>query len=304
MTVYTLPNPTSCEQYIAQRVSRSKKETTFWKRFPSGELYVRLLVKAKRALVIGRTWGAPDHLWGTLLLVDTLHRNGVGDIILVLPYFAYARQDRQRLSGEPLSGLCLAKLFACSGAKKIITLDLHSKRVQEASALPLISMSFASEFANAIKKELSALSEVIVVAPDRGARGHADEFANALQKGKQCAWIEKVRDPYSGKVTPQQLHRLRDGTAAILFDDMLDTGKTIRESVHLLRKHGFKDFYLCITHPVFSGVAAGLIRSLGFKKIFVSDTIPLSPRVVRILGIHVVPAGPALGKAISQFLRM
>ncbi len=297
--MYTLSKPTPCEQYVADHILLSKKQTTFWKQFPSGEQYVRLLHIEKRALVIGRTWGKPGNLWGTLLLLDTLKRNGIGDTTLVLPYFAYARQDRQRLSGEPLSGVCIAQLLACAGANRILTLDLHSERVQKASPIPVKSISFLEPLARALQEHLKGISDFTVIAPDKGARKKAYAFARALKHEKQCAWIEKERDPYTGMLKERGLHGSRKNTTAILVDDMLDTGGTICESVHFLKKHGFKKFYLCITHPLFSNNALTRISSLGFKRIFVSDTIPLRKKIARFPILQIVPSGPALVKAIS-----
>ncbi|MBI4272551.1 ribose-phosphate pyrophosphokinase [Candidatus Uhrbacteria bacterium] len=304
MIVYTLPDPTSCEQYIRDHVSTDLSESAVWKTFPSGEFYVRLLRVEKKVVIVGRTWGSADNLWRTLLLVHTAKQNGAEHIILVLPYFAYSRQDRQRLEGEPFSGALLAQLFASSGARQIISIDLHSKRIQDASPIPLASISFVEELASVFKKEPNIPQDVTVVAPDKGAKDHSDTFASLLQEDKKCVWIEKERDPHTGKVQYRAFHGADHNGSAVLLDDMLDTGGTIQESVRVLRQRGFQDISLCITHPIFSGDAADRIRALGFSHIFVSDTIPLSQSVAALPGIHVISAGQVLVNAISRYLHM
>lgn len=301
--VYTLPDPTPCEQYIRDHVSGNISEPAVWKTFPSGEFYVRFLSTDKEFVIVGRTWGSADNLWRTLLLVHTAKQNGAEHIVLVLPYFAYSRQDRQRLEGEPLSGALLAKLFATAGADKIISIDLHSKRIQDASPIPLVSVSFVEELARAFKKEPSIPASVTVVAPDKGAKDHSDTFAQFLEKGKKCVWMEKERDPYTGEVHYRAFHGVEHDGSAVLLDDMLDTGGTIQGSVRTLRERGFHDLSLCVTHPIFSGEACNRIRAMGFSHIFVSDTIPLSPTVAKLPGLHIIPTGPTLVKSIAQSLR-
>lgn len=301
-SVYTLPDPTLCEQYIRDHLSSDMSELAVWKTFPSGELYVRFFAIQKDVVIVGRTWGTTDNLWRTLLLIHTAKQNGAERIVLALPYFAYSRQDRQRLEGEPLSGAFLAQLFATAGADQIITIDLHSKRIQDASPIPIMSVPFIAPLAAAFQKELSIPKDITVVAPDKGAKDHADTFASLLEEGKKCIWIEKERDPYTGKVQYRALHGAEHNGSAVLLDDMLDTGGTIQESLRALRERGFHDFSLCITHPIFSGDATARVRELGFSTIFTSDTIPLSAAATTLPGIHVVPAGQTLVEAISQYL--
>ncbi len=304
MIVYTLPDPTACEQYIRDHLSTDTSDPAVWKTFPSGEFYVRFVRIEKEVVIVGRTWGSADNLWRTLLLVHTAKQNGAARIVLALPYFAYSRQDRQRLDGEPLSGALLANLFATAGATQIITIDLHSKRIQDASPIPVASVPFITDLALAFKKESGADKDITVVAPDKGAKDHADTFAQLLREGKKCIWIEKERDPYTGEVQHGAFHGADHNGSAVLLDDMLDTGGTIQESVRILRERGFKDLSLCITHPIFSGTASEHMCALNFSHIFTSDTIPLSAAVaVALPGIHIIPAGPRLVEAISQYLR-
>ncbi|MBI2484108.1 ribose-phosphate pyrophosphokinase [Candidatus Uhrbacteria bacterium] len=302
--VYTLPDSTPCEHYIRDHLtSDAASPPALWKVFPNGEQYVRLPAIAKKIVVVGRTWGPGDNLWKTLLLVHAARQNGAEHIVVVLTYYAYSRQDRMRLKGEPLSGALFAHLCAQAGASEIITMDLHSRRVQEASPIPIISVPFIEEFARAYREIEPGYEDSVIVAPDKGAKEHANEFAGFLKTGKKCIWIEKERDPVSGAVHQGIVHGLAHNGRAVLLDDMLDTGGTIEASVNTLRERGFHDISLCVTHPIFSGEAPARIKRLGFSHIIVSDTLPLADSVIRLPDIHVISAGPKLTKAISQSLR-
>lgn len=299
--VYTLPDPTPCEQYIRDQFAAAPQ--AMWKVFANGEHYVRLPTVADEIVIVGRTWGPSDNLWKTLLLVHAAKQNGAKRIILALTYYAYSRQDRMRLEGEPLSGWLFAHVCAQAGASEIITMDLHSRRVQEASPIPIISVPFIQELAAAYRAVEESYKDVVVVAPDKGAKDHANEFAHFIEAGKQCIWIEKERDPLTGVVRQGIIHGPAHNGSAVLLDDMLDTGGTIATSVSTLRERGFHDISLCVTHPIFSGEAPDRIGKLGFSHIIVSDTLPISEAVARLPGIHVVPAGPKLTETISQRLR-
>ena len=48
------------------------------------------------------------------------------EVIAVIPYMGYARQDREFLSGEIITMKVLAKLFKGVGASGIIAVDIHS----------------------------------------------------------------------------------------------------------------------------------------------------------------------------------
>lgn len=301
--VYTLPDPTPCEQFIRNQFASADSPSALWKVFPNGEHYVRLPLVEKEVVIVGRTWGPSDNLWKTLLLIHAAKRNGAEHIILVLTYYAYSRQDRMRLAGEPLSGWLFAHVCAQAGASEIVTMDLHSRRVQEESPIPIISVPFIQELAYAFRDAEPAHEDVVVVAPDKGAKDHANEFANYLKIGKECIWIEKERDPLTGAVRQGLVHGLAHNGSAVLLDDMLDTGGTIEVSVNTLRERGFHNISLCVTHPIFSGEAPARISKLGFSHIIVSDTLPLSDAVARMKNITVVPAGPELYQATSRLLR-
>jgi len=301
--VYTLPDPTPCEQYIRDQFATADSPSALWKVFPNGEHYVRLPLVEKEVVIVGRTWGPSDNLWKTLLLIHAAKRNGAEHIILVLTYYAYSRQDRMRLEGEPLSGWLFAHVCAQAGASEVITMDLHSRRVQEESPIPIISVPFIQELAQAFRDVEPLYEDVTVVAPDKGAKDHANEFADYLKAGKECIWIEKDRDPLTGAVRQGLVHGLAHNGNAVLLDDMLDTGGTIAVTVDTLRQQRFNNISLCVTHPIFSGEAPARISKLGFSHIIVSDTLPLSAAAARLPGIHVVPAGPKLVEVISQSLR-
>lgn len=299
MNAYTLPNPRPLETSIAKKLDKNFRDNTEWRQFSNGEWYLRVIKKSTAALVLGRTEPPGDQLVQTLTLLDTVKRNGAKSITLVLPYFGYSRQDRVVRSGDHLPADLFLKLFKACGVSHIVTVDLHSTRTEKNAPLPLITTGLTHEFTHEFTHELRALQgNFTIVAPDHGARQRADRLCNLLDTRAPVCWLKKTRDPKTGRVHSGELFGVKKGTTAVIVDDILDTGDTIKECVITLKREGFKTFTLAVTHPIFSARAVHTLRALKFKRIFVSNTIPLAPQAKNALPIIVIDAAPCILRAI------
>lgn len=299
MNVFTLPDPRPLEISIAKKLDKQFVHNTEWRQFENGEWFLRILKKTTRAIVLGRTEPPGDHLLQTLTLINTLKRNGAKDITLVLPYFGYCRQDRIVRDGDHLPADLLTKLFKCAGTTLAITVDLHNNETEKNSPIPLANIDITQELAHELIYELQLTLQqpLSFVAPDHGGRKRANLLRDMLNKKASVCWLEKHRDPVTGKVHSHALMGVRRGTTAIIVDDILDTGGTIKECVLKLKKEGFKTLYLVITHPVFSADAVQTIRALKLKKVFVTNTIPLSKKAAT-LPVTVVDIGASILSAL------
>ncbi|MEK7122377.1 MAG: ribose-phosphate pyrophosphokinase-like domain-containing protein, partial [Patescibacteria group bacterium] len=154
MSVFTLPNPRPLEISVAKKIDKQFARNVEWRQFTNGEWFLRILKKPTRAIVLCRTEPPGDHIIQTLTLIDTLKRNGCKNITLVVPYFGYCRQDRVVRDGDHLPADLFTKLFKTCGASRIITIDLHSKKTEQHSALPLTTLDCAPFLVRAVKTEL------------------------------------------------------------------------------------------------------------------------------------------------------
>jgi len=298
MRTYLLPEPTAIEADLQRRLSGSAEPTAVWRRFPSGEDHVNVGSVDEQVCVIGRTAPPGDNLFRTMLLLDTLRRNGARYTTLVLPYFAYARQDRPMQAGDPVTAATITRLLAAAGADRIVTADLHSTRNIESNPIPIESISVIPDMAETLRADL-ADREFTVVSADYGGQARADRFARSLGRETGAVWIEKDRDE-NGQVTAKRLVGRLAGTSAVIVDDILDTGGTVGEAVRLLREHGCREFYLCIVHPVFSASALRLVKSIKFRKIVISDTCPIPAGLRRLRQVEVLSAASRLAEAVVK----
>ena len=236
-------------------------------RFANGELVLRQPQPAagRRCTLVGSVT-PPEHRLVTLLLTaDTLKRHGAAHVSAVLPYLAYARQDRT----EPQTSLAcawLGRLLHASGVDDVLTVDIHSAEAARLLALPVTSLSSAALLAPVLDVHDAA----VVVAPDQGAYARARELADAFGSGHQVARLDKRSTPEGVMHTALRGELARH---AVIVDDILDTGGTLVSCCRELRGRGVKTIDIAVTHGLFTGEAWRELLALA-QTIHVTDTVP------------------------------
>ena len=294
MRIHTLPELTSLERRLARRLSGSMKRDALWRTFPDGEIAVHVRPTKGHAVVLGKTGPSGDDLLRTLLMLDTAKRTGAECVTLVVPYLSFGRQDRAVQAGDSVAADLVMRRGAQSGATRIVTADLHSDRARRMAKVPLQDVSPIPLFVKALKRSVS--EGMTVVAPDDGSRARAQELSTALGLG-DIVWLKKER-ARSGKTRIRGMHGSLKGDSVVLVDDILSTGGTLSDATAYLRTRGARALRLCITHPVFCGDAASVLRSLHLDGIFVTDTIPLSVQVARLKNVRILSIADLLAEAV------
>lgn len=295
MNVYALPEPTPIEKKIQRLLSAPAAARATWKTFPNGELAVRVTgAEGADACVLGRTIPPAENVFRTLLLVDTLVRSGAASVTVVLPYFGYSRHDRPAVPGDDAAALAILAALKSAGASRVITVDVHSDIARDMTEIPVDSVPVAAPMAAALRT--LGIDGCAVVAPDAGARRRAGLVAAALGR-PDGAWVEKSRDPRTGKVKGLALHGDVRGDTAVLVDDMIDTGVTMREAARLLKKAGFRRIVACATHATFSAGAAKTLREAGIAEVVVTNTVEAA-EARRVRGLVVADAADAMAAAV------
>jgi ribose-phosphate pyrophosphokinase len=297
LATYTLPEMKQIEHSLLRLISGGSRILADWTSFPSGEIFVHVLGVEPKVCVLGRTTPPAENIVRTIMLMDTLHRSGATDITLLVPYLAYSRQDRPRQAGDPNSAACMTRMFAGMGADRLVTLDLHSDRAIESSHVLVQNVSLMPEMATVLGSALpSREKDFIVVSPDRGGQQRAELFAASTGRKPRVLWIEKERS--AGRVVGKRIIGRIETETAVIVDDILDSGSTVAESVRLLREKGVKNLYLCAIHPVMTGKSAQILREAGFKRILLSDTLPIPAELQRMKEVKVISAARILAEAV------
>jgi len=267
-------------------------------RFPDGELHVEIqqTVRGQDVYLIQPT-GPPvdEHLFELLLLADACRRAGAGRLTAVIPYFGYARQDRRAHGREPVSARLVADLIRSSTIERVVAVDLHSRAVESAFALPLEHLSAVDMLARAVGPSLNPNS--VVVSPDLGAAKMAERYANLLDL--PVAIIHKTR--ISGEQVKVQriIGDVRE-KEALLVDDMISTGGTIAEALNALLEAGCASSGIKIasTHGLLVGAAADRLRQFPVQQLFLTDSLAAPKQFA--LPIKTVSLAPLLADAIHS----
>jgi ribose-phosphate pyrophosphokinase len=234
------------------------------------------------------------HIIELLLMIDALKRASARRITAVIPYFAYAKQEKKMAGREPISAKLIADLITTAGANRMLTIDLHAPAIEGFFDIPVDHLRAAPILVNHFR-ELPR-DDLVVVSPDAGGVGRANDFRQRL--GAPLAIIAKQRPrPDVAEV----LDMVGDvvGKTAIVVDDMISTGGTMIEAAEVLRDRGAVDVRACATHAVFADGASDALIGSALSELVVTDTVPL-PESLRGSKIKTVSVAPLIGESIKR----
>ena len=248
------------------------------KRFPDGELYVRILEKIKgEDIYIIQTTYPDENIVELFLLLDAVKRSEAKSVTVIIPYFGYARQDKQFKEGEPISAAILAQLISTL-SDKVITIDPHKEHILNFFTVPAESVSAIPSIASYLEdKEID-----LVLSPDHGALNRAKKAAELLKC--DVDYLEKKRiDGNTISISPKNLD-VKGRTVAII-DDIISTGGTMAEAINQLRIQKAETIYVACTHGLFAGSAIKKLQKAGCDEIIATDTIQSSFSIVSVTSV-------------------
>ena len=267
--------------------------------FSSGEHYVRFeeSVRGRDVYILQTTGKQPsEDLLELFLLCQAAKLSFAKAVHVIMPHFAYARQDRVNEAREPISAKLMAHLLEEAGADHLIVLDLHSDQIQGFFNIPVDALHARNIFSDYFRKK--KLPDVTVVAPDVGGAKRAKKFADLL--GAELAILHKSR-PKHGEAEIHEVVGKVDGRTCILLDDMIDTAGTLVSAKKALLDAGAKkDVYAAATHGIFSGKAIERLRKAKFQEVVVTDSIP---QTVKFAGLTILPIAPLLAEVVQHIER-
>lgn len=240
-------------------------------RFPDGELRPHVAEMRGDDVYVVQPTGPPahEHLVELLLLLDACRRAGADRVTAVVPYFAYARQDRRGRAGEAVGARVVADALAAMGADRLVVVDPHTVALEAMCAMPVEMLTAVPVLAAALRPMIA--DSAVVVAPDFGAVKLAQRYASFL--GRPVAVVRKVRT--SGEaVEAHELVGDISGRPTVIVDDMISTGATIAAAMDLIvDRGGAEDVVVVATHGLLVGGAIDQMATRGLRRILVTDTV-------------------------------
>lgn len=250
-----------------------EKVNVISKKFPDGEVYVRLEnnVKDENVAIIQTTSPPQNSNFLQLAFIANAAKlAGAKKIIGITPYLAYARQDKIFLQGENRSIETIANMIKASGIDEIITVNIHQENALKRFSIPTKTLSAIPLLAKYFKQR--GYNEAFSLAPDKGARYIAEQAKKVL--GGECGHLEKHRDRYTGKLSVSKKSFNVKGKTAIIFDDIISTGGTIVNATKILLDLGAVRVFAACVHPLLIGDAEDRILNAGVKEVIGTDSVP------------------------------
>jgi len=249
--------------------------------FPDGESKITLSgnISKRKSIVVQSIYPPVDTNLVQALSLISKAKEISSEVIAVIPYMGYARQDREFLPGEIVTMKVLANLFKGVGASKIIAVDIHSKMGLKHFTIKSKNVTAIPDLVKYFKK--LSLKNPLVVSPDQGGKNRAKEFAEKFES--EYISLEKKRDRKTGKV---QIKTKNSDTVVgrdlILVDDMISTGGSIIKATQFLKKQKCKRVYVACTHALLINDAEKKIKKAGVTSIVSTNTIPGKTSVVDV----------------------
>lgn len=267
------------------------------KRFSDGETNLKIdeTVRGHDIFIIQSTCSpANENIMELLIMIDAFKRASAHSIAVVVPYYGYARQDRKARGRDPITAKLIANLLTTAGANRVITIDLHAEQIQGFFDIPVDNLWSFPVFSKFFNDGVFNKEEIVIVSPDIGGVKRASKFAAKL--GAPLAILDKRRPKDN---VAEMVHIIGEvqGKTAIIFDDIIDTGRSLVEAVKMLKSNGAQKVYACATHGVLSGDAKKLIADSEIAKVFISDTIHHKdlPENIKMISI-----APLLAEALTR----
>ncbi|MEQ9188557.1 MAG: ribose-phosphate pyrophosphokinase [Cryomorphaceae bacterium] len=241
-------------------------------RFSDGEFQPSFeeTVRGADVFIIQSTMPPADNLMELLQMVDAAKRASARNIIAVMPYYGYARQDRKDKPRVSIGSKLVANLLSAAGVTRVMTMDLHADQIQGFFEVPVDHLFASTIFLPYIKS--LELDNVIMAAPDTGGTKRANAYAKFLNCDLAiCYKQRKVANQIESMTVIGDV----EGKDVVLVDDLVDTAGTLTKSAEMMLEHGAKTVRALITHPVLSGPAYDRINASRLTELVVTDTIPI-----------------------------
>ena len=265
----------SASRYLAKRIAEAYgrplgKEMI--EHFSDGEMqpsYEETL-RGNDVFIIQSTFPPSENTMELLLMIDAARRASANQVVAVIPYFGYARQDRKDKPRVSIGAKLMANLLTAAGVSRIITMDLHADQIQGFFDVPVDHLYASAIFVPYIKK--LNLPNLVMASPDTGGTRRAAAYAKFLNSELVICYKQRAK---ANEVERMVLIGDVRGKDVVLVDDIIDTAGSITRAAKMMIDNGAASVRAVCTHPVFSGRAHERLQNSVFDEIMVSDTIPL-----------------------------
>jgi len=265
----------SASRYLAQKICDEYgiplgKENIYL--FSDGEMQPSFeeTLRGSDVFLVQSTFPPAENLVELLLMVDAAKRASANNVIAVIPYFGFARQDRKDKPRVPIGAKLIANLLKAAGIDRLITMDLHADQIQGFFDVPVDHLYASTLFVPYILG--LNLPNLVMASPDTGGTRRAAAYAKFTKS--------ELAICYKHRSKPNEIDRMMligdvQGKDVVIVDDIIDTARSLTQAGKMIMESGAASVRAVCTHPIFSMNAIERLENSVFAEVIVTDTIPL-----------------------------
>jgi ribose-phosphate pyrophosphokinase len=277
----------TASRYLAEAISKGYGQTlgqTNVLRFSDGEFQPSYLesVRGCTVFIIQSTYPPAENLFELLLLIDAAKRASAYNIVAVIPYFGFARQDRKDRPRSSIGAKLVSNLLQAAGVDRVMTMDLHADQIQGFFDIHVDHLYESSLFVPYIQS--LNLPNLIIAAPDMGGTKRANAYSRFLKTEMVICYKLRKKANYVDEI--RVIGEIQ-GKDVVIVDDMVDTAGTVCLAADMMLSEGANSVRVVATHAVLSGPAFERIENSRIAELIVTDTIPLRQKSdkIRVLSV-------------------
>ena len=239
-------------------------------------------VRGSHVFLIQSTTPPSDNLMELLLMVDAAKRASAHNIIAVMPYYGYARQDKKGKPRVPIGAKLVANLLSAAGVSRVMTMDLHADQIQGFFEVPVDHL-YASELFIEDIINLN-LKNLVIASPDMGGSKRANAYSKLLNSGVVVCYKERKKANVIGEM---KILGDVEGKDVVIIDDMVDTAGTLTKAADLILQQGANSVRAYCTHGILSNDAYQKIDNSNIAELVITNTIPKEHKSKKVREISV-----------------
>ncbi len=227
-------------------------------------------LRGNDVFLIQSTFPPAENIVELLLMVDAAKRASASNVIAVIPYFGFARQDRKDKPRVSIGAKLMANLLKAAGIDRLITMDLHADQIQGFFDVPVDHLYASSLFVPYILG--LNLPNLVIASPDTGGTRRAAAYAKFTNSELAVCYKQRVK---ANEIYRMMLIGDVEGKDVIIVDDIIDTAGSITRAGKMIMENGARSVRAVCTHPIFSSNAIERLEDSVFVEVIVTDTIPI-----------------------------
>jgi ribose-phosphate pyrophosphokinase len=252
-------------------------ETT---RFADGEFKVQADVDGsdiddERVVIVASTVSSDAHI--ELLQLQDIASQHADEVVTVLPYMGYSRQDEAFEEGEPVTARAVARAIS-TRTDRVLTVTPHEPEICDFFDVPCEPIDGAPLLAEPLPDDLS---DPLFLAPDEGATDLAGSVRDSYGEGG-TDFFEKSRDHATGDVKLHPSETDVTDRDVVVTDDIISTGSTASKSIEQLREQSVGRVFAVCVHPMLAANARTKLANAGVEAVYGTDTIERRVSVVSV----------------------